>query len=185
LQTINKKRMIAGPIILVLLAGMYQFIYIPLSEKSESVVKAINKKQDELNFVKKRVNRLKDLEKALQATKQDEASFDKSVPSRLELSELYYIIDNMASESSLKIAKIQIGSKKERFEKVKNTNYVQVNVEGVASYSQIVKFLELVPASTLLIQVEKVELNTVSQKSNAPFDFRITIDAFEYTGAEN
>jgi Tfp pilus assembly protein PilO len=186
LQTFTKKRMITGLIILLLLAGMYRFLYIPLSHKSVSVVKAINQKQAELNFFKKKVNRnrVKDLEKTLQENEQEEILFNKSVPNRLELSELYYVIDNIAAESTLKIKKIQIGTKKERFEKVKNTNYIQMNVEGEGSYSQVVKFLERVPTSTLLLQIEKVELNTVSPKNNSPFHFKITINAFEYTGVE-
>lgn len=179
--TLNKKRIIISLAVLVITAAVIFWIYIPLSTRAVNISKEVNQKQMELELIKKKVSRLNTLNKAFEASKRNAAEASKSIPDRLILSEIYYTIDSLAGQSKLKLARVQIGEKKEKFPQVKDTNFIRVNIEGSADYSRIINFLELLPNSALLLEVEKLEFRTVPNKKSSPqISFKITIDAFEY-----
>lgn len=175
------KNIIVGLAILFGSAALYWLAFHPLLMKVESTSEHIKIKEADLQKIKVKVANLTDLKQALYNAQAAEETSTQNIPNRLTLAELYSGIDVLTKKSGLRVRQITANQSFQPFTKDRRLKYIAVNLEGNAYFSQVISFLNLLAKSNFLIQVENIDLNSISKGNKPRLHFKITLNAFEYS----
>lgn len=159
---------------------LYWFAFHPLLIKLKYNADQIRRTEAEIQLVKAKVAKMSNLE----ANVQNAQNFDKTavpvIPERLTLSEIYTGLDALSKASGLKVKQISTNQTFQPFAKNRNLKYVAINIEGNALFPQVIQFLDALSKSQYVIQVENLDLSSISKGSKPWLHFNLTLDAFEY-----
>jgi Pilus assembly protein, PilO. len=172
---------IIGFVILVIVFTLYGFVFHPLFVKADSTARAIRMKEVNLELIKSKVAHLTDLQQSLDNAQMLEKVENQNIPTELMLAELYSSIGSLAKASGLGVKQITSSQTFQPFSKNRRLQYYAVEIEGNAYFPQVVSFLDLLVKSNFLIQVENIDLSSISKGSKPKLHFKLTLDAFEYS----
>ncbi len=169
-------------IILILCASvLYGFAFHPLLAKIKNTADRVKMKEAEIQLVKAKVAKMSNLEAAVQNAQTSDKTLIPIIPEKLTLSEIYTGIDTLTKASGLKVKQITTNQTFQPFEKNRNIEYIAVNIEGNAYFPQVIQFLDSLSKSQFVIQVEDLDLSSISKGSKPWLHFNLTLNAFEYT----
>jgi Tfp pilus assembly protein PilO len=174
------KTFIFGLIILLCVAALYWFAFCPLFTQAQSTTDQIKMKEAELQLIKTKVSNMAALELKLQKMQALDEVATPIIPTQLTLEELYSSIDSLTRASGLKVKQISTNQTFQPFAKDHRIKYIAVNLEGNAYFPQVLQFLDLIAKSQFLIQIENMDLNSISKGSKPRLHFTLTLHAFEY-----
>lgn len=175
------KAIILGFTMIVCAAALYWFGFHPLLIKVGNTAKQISMKEAELQLIKTRVAGLTGLEQKLSDAQAVEQASTQIIPSQLTIAELYYQIDSLTRDSGLKVQQISTTQTFQPFAKNNHLEYIVVNVEGNALFPQVISFLDLIAKSNSLLQVENLDLSSITKGNKPRLHFKITLNAFKYS----
>jgi Tfp pilus assembly protein PilO len=171
--------------ILICAAALWWFWLYPLQTKIELTTRQIKIKDAELQLIKTKVAHLVDLEQNLLNAQTAERASTQVIPAQLSLAELYSRINFLTKASGLTMQQISALQTFQPYQKDHRLQYIAVNLEGNAFFSQMICFLDLIAQSKFLLQVENIDLSSISKSSNPRLHFKITLNAFEYSSDLN
>jgi Tfp pilus assembly protein PilO len=171
--------------ILICIATLYWFGLHPLQTKIEFTTRQIKIKAAELQLIKNKVAHLADFEQTFLKAQTSEQASTQIIPTQLSLAELYSRINSLTKASGLKVQQISAAQTFQPFKKDHRLNYIAVNLEGNAYFPQMIYFLDLIAQSKFILQVESIDLSSISRGEKPRLHFKITLDAFEYSSDLN
>jgi Tfp pilus assembly protein PilO len=174
------KTLIFGLMILLGGAALYLFAFCPLFTQAQFTADQIKMKEAELQSIKAKVANMADLELTLQKMQAFDEVATPVIPAKLTLEELYSSIDSLTRASGLKVKQISTNQTFQPFAKDHRIKYIAVNLEGDAFFPQVIQFLDLISKSQFLIQIENMDLSSISKGSKPRLHFTLTLHAFEY-----
>lgn len=175
------KNIIVGLAILFGAAALYWLAFRPLLMKVQSTAEQIKIKEADLQRIKVKVANLTDLKEALRNAQAAEEASAQIIPSQLTLADLYSGIDALTKNSGLRVRQITTNQSFQPFNKDRRLKFIAVNLEGNGYFPQVISFLNLLAKSNFLIQVENIDLNSISKGNKPRLHFMITLNAFEYS----
>jgi Tfp pilus assembly protein PilO len=158
---------------------IYYLGYLPLVNRAEMIREQIKTKATNLQLVKAKVAGQAQLEQALHNAQAQEEAVTPIIPAQLRLAELYSQIDSMSQASGIKVQQITANQTFQPFAQDHRLLYIALNIEGNAYFSQVIRFLDSITNSSFLLQVENMELNSISKGSKPRLHYQITLNAFE------
>jgi Tfp pilus assembly protein PilO len=167
--------------VLIFALALYWFGISPLLAKIEFTAEQIKIKKAELLLIKTKVASAIDLEQTLHNAQATEQAATQIIPAQLSLEELYSQINSLTEASGFKVRQISADQTFQPFEKDHRLKYIAVKLEGNAYFPQMINFLDLVAKSNFLLQVENMDLSSISKGNKPRLHFKITFNAFEYS----
>ncbi len=158
----------------------FQFALRPLLGKLNYLTEQVKVKEAEIRLVKAKVAKISSLEANVQNAQNSEQLTSPIIPERLTLSEIYNEIDVLSKASGLKVKQISTNQTFQSFVKNRKLQYIAVSIEGNAYFPQVIGFLDSLSKSRFVIQVENLDLSSISKGSKPWLQFNITLNAFEY-----
>ncbi len=159
---------------------LYQFIFHPLLTKRNDLTEQLKVKEAEIRLVKEKVAKISSLEANVQNAQNSEKLASPIIPERLTLSEIYKDIDGLSKASGLKVKQISTNQTFQPFVKNRKLQYIAVSIEGSAYFPQFIGFLDSLSKSRFVIQVENLDLSSISKGFKPRLQFNVTLNAFEY-----
>jgi Tfp pilus assembly protein PilO len=167
--------------ILICAVVIYCFGYLPLANQAEMIREQIKIKTANLQLVKTKVAGQAKLEQTLHNAQRQEETATPIIPAQLRLAELYSQIDLMSRTSGMKVQQITANQTFQPFAKDHRLRYIALNIEGNAYFPQVIRFLDSIANSNFLLQVENMELSSISKGSKPWLHYQITLNAFEWS----
>jgi Tfp pilus assembly protein PilO len=167
-------------IVIICVFALYGLAFRPLLARVRITTDEIKMKETQLQLIKMKVAAISDLETTLEKARASDQVAIPNIPEQLTLSEIYAGIDSLSRASGLKVKQITTDQTFQIFAKNHHLKYIAVTIEGNAYFPQVISFLEALSKSPFIIQVENMDLSSISRGSKPWLQFKLTLNAFEY-----
>ena len=171
-------------VVIILSGGVAGIYYVLKYDKGSNITEEINNletqkqtAQQKVENLKGELNRLQDMDKAMNLMGDEINKFLKFIPDKVSSSMILNHLNEKARTSGVELENIvnhRVSEKKEFYEKLK----VSVTVRGL--FTQILIFLSKLTSLTEIITVESFTMEEMAQKGRREVKMRMDIYGYRY-----